>query len=446
QQGPIQPNPDHGRWRMTAQRRTCREVHLVCVGDPKADVAVAVRRDRPARHHPLGYVDQLIHQVFVHHSLRLGHATNLAPIVLCAAAAGATPVEETSDFAAMTRVRSCRDPVVRIWTTNGLLDGLDRVAVRTAIADGGAVRQPRWLAWRLAGMQVVRFVAGVALVVASGCSVSQVRSGSPSPRSSGLATASRLPSPGSAAASSSPVSAPSKQLSPVPSPPGSSDPSGWAALFTVSGRLSFGMGGPNPALVGIDTASLFLTGAFTDSAGRRATLVRVDRATLRIVATADPPDLTAVAYGGGALWWARGHLNVANGCNCAPPPASRLLLKLDPVSLAVTRRFELPAAPTLVTVTGGNVWVATENTLMRIDPNDGRVLATVGWGFHPVSLAGSADGTRIYVLGGTASDDFVLADADAATGISLARVTGQFATDGPLAVTATGVWVPETDP
>jgi len=217
-------------------------------------------------------------------------------------------------------------------------------------------------------------------------------------------------------------------------------------LFTVSGRLSFGMGGPNPELVGIDAASLFLTGAFTDSAGQRATLVRVDRAKLRIVATADPPDLTAVAYGVGALWWATGHPNVANGCNCTPPPASRLLLELDPVSLAVTRRFELPAAPTLVTVSGGNVWVATENTLMRIDPNDGRVLATVGLGFHPVSLAGSADGARVYVLGGTASDDFVLADADAATGISLGRVSGQFATDGPLAVTASGVWVPETDP
>jgi hypothetical protein len=216
-------------------------------------------------------------------------------------------------------------------------------------------------------------------------------------------------------------------------------------LFTVSGRLSFGMGGPNPELVGIDPASLFLTGAFTDSTGQRATLMRVDRASLRTVATADPPDLTAVAYGVGAIWGATGHPNVDSGCNCTPPPPSRLLLKLDPVSLAVTQRFQLPAAPTLVTVAGGNVWVTTANTLMRIDPNDGRVLATVTLGFQPVSMAGSPDGTRIYALGDTVGDDFVLLDADAATGTTLGRVQGPLATYGPLAVTATGVWIPETD-
>jgi hypothetical protein len=205
------------------------------------------------------------------------------------------------------------------------------------------------------------------------------------------------------------------------------------------------MGGPNPELAGMDAASLFLTGAFTDSAGQRAALVRVDRATLRIVATADPPDLTAVAYGVGALWWATGHPNIDAGCTCTPPPPSRLLLKLDPVNLAVTQRFQLPAAPTLVTVAAGNVWVATANTLLRIDPNDGRVLATVTLGFEPVSVAGSPDGTRIYALGDTASDDFVLLDADAATGNTLGRVQGPLATYGPLAATATGVWVPETD-
>jgi hypothetical protein len=205
------------------------------------------------------------------------------------------------------------------------------------------------------------------------------------------------------------------------------------------------MGGPNPELVGMDGASLFLTGAFTDSAGQRATLVRVDRASLRIVATADPPDLTAVAYGVGALWWATGHPNVESGCNCTPPPPRRLLLKLDPVSLAVTQRFQLPAAPMLVALAGANVWVATASALLRVDPNDGRVLATVELGFQPVSLAGSPDGTRIYALGDTASDDFVLLDADAVTGILLGRVEGQQATYGPLAVTATGVWVPGTD-
>jgi len=298
---------------------------------------------------------------------------------------------------------------------------------------------------RLAGMRVATFVAGLALVVSSGCAVSRVGSGSPSPSPSGLSAVSQLRSAASAAGSSSPVSAPAKQLPPTQSPPTSPDPSGWTALFTVSGRLSFGMGGPNPELVGMDAASLFLTGAFTDSAGQRATLVRVDRASMRTVATADPPDLTAVAYGVGALWWATGHPNIEAGCNCTPPPPSRLLLKLDPVNLAVIQRFQLPAAPTLVTVAGGNVWVATANTLMRVDPHDGRVLNTVELGFQPVSVAGSPDGTRIYVLGDTVSDDFVLLDADAATGTTLGRVQGPFATYGPLAGTATGVWVPQTD-
>jgi hypothetical protein len=91
------------------------------------------------------------------------------------------------------------------------------------------------------------------------------------------------------------------------------------------------------------------------------------------------------------------------------------------------------------------VWVATADTLMRIDPNDGRVLATVSLGFQPVSMAGSPDGTRIYVLGDTVGDDFVLLDADAATGTTLGRAQGPLATYGPLAVTAAGVWAPETD-
>lgn len=313
------------------------------------------------------------------------------------------------------------------------------------IADGGAVRQPIGGERRLAGMRVVRFVAGLALVSLGGCAVSQVGSGSPSPSSSEPLSASQLRSAASAARSSSPVSAPAKQSPPMPSPPNSPDPSGWAALFTVSGRLSFGMGGPNPELAGMDATSLFLTGAFTDSAGQRAALVRVDRASLRIAATADPPDLTAVAYGVGALWWATGHPNIDAGCNCTPPPPSRLLLKLDPVNLAVIQRFQLPAAPTLVTVAGGTVWVAAADALMRIDPNDGRVLATVELGFQPVSVAGSPDGTTIYVLGDTVGDDFVLLDADAATGTTLGRAQGPLATYGPLAVTAAGVWAPETD-
>lgn len=298
---------------------------------------------------------------------------------------------------------------------------------------------------RLAGMRVAKCVACLALVASGGCAVSHVGSGSPSPSSSTPLAGSQLRSAASAGGSSLPVSAPPKQLPATLSPPPSSDPSGWAALFTVSGRLSFGMGGPNPELVGMDPASLFLTGAFTDSAGQRATLVRVDRASLRIVATADPPDLTAVAYGVGALWWSTGHPNLDAGCDCTPPPPNRQLLKLDPVSLAVTQRFQLPAAPTLVTVAGGNVWVTTANSLLRIDPNDGRVLAAVELGFQPVSMAAPPDGTRIYVLGDTVSDDFVLLDADAATGTTLGRVQGPLTTYGPLAATATGVWVPETD-
>jgi len=78
-------------------------------------------------------------------------------------------------------------------------------------------------------------------------------------------------------------------------------------------------------------------------------------------------------------------------------------------------------------------------------PNSGRVLAAVALGIFPVSLAGSPDGTTVYVLGGKAGDNFVLADVDAATGMSLGRVEGPQATDGPLAVTPTGVWIPETD-
>ncbi|MHB8452108.1 MAG: YncE family protein [Mycobacteriales bacterium] len=216
-------------------------------------------------------------------------------------------------------------------------------------------------------------------------------------------------------------------------------------LFTIAKRLSFGSEGPNPSLVGIDSTSLFLTGAFTNSRGQRVTLVRVDRRTFTVAAGVYLAHTTDVTYGDGALWWASGAPNIETGCNCTPPPPSRLLLRIDPITLRVLARFALPAPPLLVAVAAGHLWVATPGWLFQLDPSDGRIVTQVGIGVNPVSLAPSPDGTLLYVLGDSRGVHFTLAAYDSTTGRRLGEVTGSAASGGPLAPTSSGVWVPEFD-
>jgi hypothetical protein len=228
-----------------------------------------------------------------------------------------------------------------------------------------------------------------------------------------------------------PIAPPTRTASPAPS-------STTNSLYTVMRRLVL----PDAPyeLLALNRSALYV-------AGPSMGLLRVDRSGLAITASTNVPNLTAAAVGAGGLWVATGEKHVVGGCNCTPPPASRLLLRLDPTSLAVTARFTMPVPPLLVTVAAGQLWVAAPGALLHVDPANGRVLATETLGFYPVAMAASPDGQRLYVLGnGQASESALLADYDPATGRRLAKVDVGHVSGGPLAPTATGVWLPDQEP
>jgi hypothetical protein len=82
----------------------------------------------------------------------------------------------------------------------------------------------------------------------------------------------------------------------------SSHDQGAKKLFSVARRLSFGNYGPEASIATTDSQSIFLTGTFEFANGApAATLVRVKRSTLRVVARARLPSVTSVAYGDNAL-------------------------------------------------------------------------------------------------------------------------------------------------
>jgi hypothetical protein len=204
-------------------------------------------------------------------------------------------------------------------------------------------------------------------------------------------------------------------------------------------KLNFDTYGPDPSIVAVDRTSLFLTGTFENAKGAPASLIRIERRGLTVAARAVLPTVTSVAYGDGALWWATGAL-LGNAGQTMIAGHGRLLVKVNPVSLAVRARFTLPAPTMLVAVARGDLWVATPANLVRVNPTSGAVVATVALGFSPVALAASYDAKRLYALGSTSSNQLVLADYSAASGRQLglehvARFSG-----GPLAVAQGGVW------
>jgi hypothetical protein len=214
-------------------------------------------------------------------------------------------------------------------------------------------------------------------------------------------------------------------------------------LFTVVKRLSFGSYGPGASIAAIDSGSIFLTGTFEfGSNAPLATLVRINRSTLRIEAHARLPSVTNVAYGDNALWWATG-APLGNAGTSLTPGYGRLLLKVNPLTLKVIAHFIIPGTTELVTVARRSVWVATPTNLYRINPASGEVIATVKMSVFPEALAPSFDGTSIYVLGDTRnSAHTVLADYSSNSGHLLGTRTVANYSTGPLAVVRGGVWVP----
>lgn len=144
--------------------------------------------------------------------------------------------------------------------------------------------------------------------------------------------------------------------------------------------------------------------------------------------------LTDVTFGLGALWAA----------------ADGDLVRLNPTSLAVAASFPLPEPAQLVTVSGGRLWVATATSLLAVDSATGAVERSVLLGFRPSAMAGSPNGTILYVLGEkqpptTTAAPFngaVLSSFNASHGGLLARRTIGRSSTGPLATAKNGVWVP----
>ncbi len=214
------------------------------------------------------------------------------------------------------------------------------------------------------------------------------------------------------------------------------------ALFSVIRRLSFGTYGPDPSIVAINGQSIFLTGTFDRGTRSVADLVRVDRRTFAVTARTRLPNVTSVAYGDDALWWATGAPGPPNASNSPTPPQGRMLLKVNPTSLKVMARFRLPGPTLLVTVARGNVWVATSKQLLRIDPVTGAIIAKVALGLFPVALTPSYGGAWLYALGYAPGDHLILADYSSVSGRVLDSRRYPNFSIGPLAVVPNGVWIP----
>jgi hypothetical protein len=222
----------------------------------------------------------------------------------------------------------------------------------------------------------------------------------------------------------------------------SSHDQGAKKLFSVARRLSFGNYGPEASIATTDSQSIFLTGTFEFANGApAATLVRVKRSTLRVVARARLPSVTSVAYGDNALWWATG-APLGNAGTSLTPGHGRLLLKVNPTNLKVVARFRIPGTTELVAVARSSVWVATPTSLYRINPANGAIIATAKLMVFPEALAPSFSGASIYVLGDTRnSAHVVLADYSSLSGRLLGtRKISNYST-GPFAVVRGGVWI-----
>jgi hypothetical protein len=208
------------------------------------------------------------------------------------------------------------------------------------------------------------------------------------------------------------------------------------SLFSVSRILKLDTDGSGPSIVATGTDSMFVVGTFDRSKGAVDDLIRIDLKTWRIAAAARFPNVTSVAFGDGALWWATGQ----NAFDIPAPDNGRVLLKIDPGNLHRESTYILPGRTVLVTVAGSSLWVATPTMLIRLDPQSGRVLVKVPVDFSPTEMSSSEQGRSLDVLGAIGSKEFVTT-YDATSGRRLVQRLLPGATGQPLTTTAQGVWV-----
>jgi hypothetical protein len=220
----------------------------------------------------------------------------------------------------------------------------------------------------------------------------------------------------------------------------SATPPDSSSLFSVSRTLQLDTDGSVPSFVAAGDDSMFVIGTF-DQLGRQVDdLVRIDLGSWRIAAAARYPNVTSVALGDGALWWATGQ----DAFDIPAPDSGRALIKIDPMTLRRVSTFILPDRTLQVTVVGTSLWVATPTMLYKVDSVSGRVLVQLPLGFSPIEMTPSGQGKYLDVLGSRGSKEFMTVyDATSGRRISQRQLPG--ATGGPLATTARGVWVATDD-
>jgi len=109
-------------------------------------------------------------------------------------------------------------------------------------------------------------------------------------------------------------------------------------------------------------------------------VIRVDQATLRVVAKARTPAVPlAIAVAGDAVWVA----------GFDTPSNTGLLVRIDPKRERVSATIPLPGIPGDVAIGYGAVWVTvnSENAVWRIDPATNSVARTIPVGSGPSAVA-----------------------------------------------------------
>jgi hypothetical protein len=154
---------------------------------------------------------------------------------------------------------------------------------------------------------------------------------------------------------------------------------------------------PGGAWQAVTGGGALFTGSATDpsSPGASILITRVDLATGRVGPATRIVGESGMAFGGGLLWVGRG---------AQPTSADMIVVALDPVTLAVRYTVTLGQPPSFGTeqlaYAGGLVWVATEETLIAIDPATAHPVADVpvpGAGAQDfVHVAGSSDGGALW--------------------------------------------------
>jgi hypothetical protein len=182
-------------------------------------------------------------------------------------------------------------------------------------------------------------------------------------------------------------------------------------------------GGAGQAVTG--AGALFTDSAEDASSASTATLItRVDLATGQVGPATRIDGESGMAFGGGLLWVGRG---------TQPTSAGMTVLALDPATLAVRYTVALRQPPSFGTeqlaYAGGLVWVATERTLIAIDPATARMVADVpipGASAQDfVHVAASADGSALWVTENSGGGGPIsVQQRDPRTGAVLAATSG----------------------